>query len=295
MMASAFKTIGLVGRYRDQGTEIIASLKVLLSYLEKHQYKIIFDEETTRELRDHSHAHFPLQELGAHCDLIIVVGGDGSLLNAARYAAPHGTPVLGINRGRLGFLTDIHPDNIEKEVTQVLEGHYIEEARFLLQSSVNIDGQLQVLDTSLNDVVLSPGSNPHMIEFDINIDHQFVCKQRADGLIIATPTGSTAYALSGGGPILHPQLDAIALVPMFPHTLSSRPIVVAGNSHIEILITSNNEYAPKLSCDGHAHVSIPPKGKIIIQKYPHPLRLIHPKHYHYFETLRTKLGWEKHH
>lgn len=295
MMASAFKTIGLVGRYRDQGTEIIASLKVLLSYLEKHQYKIIFDEETTRELRDHSHTHFPLNELGAHCDLIIVVGGDGSLLNAARYAAPHGTPVLGINRGRLGFLTDIHPDNIEKEVTQVLEGHYIEEARFLLQSSVNIDGQHQVLDTSLNDVVLSPGSNPHMIEFEINIDHQFVCKQRADGLIIATPTGSTAYALSGGGPILHPQLDAIALVPMFPHTLSSRPIVVAGNSHIEVLITSNNEYAPKLSCDGHAHVSIPPKGKIIIQKYPHLLRLIHPKHYHYFETLRTKLGWEKHH
>jgi len=293
-MSQKFNTIGLMGRYHDSSSGSLASLRVLLNYLTSHGYSVVLEKNTGEELKDSSYPTYPSEALGQHCDLMVVVGGDGSLLNAARAAAPHGTPVLGIHRGRLGFLTDIHPNDIEKKIGDILKGQYFEETRFLLNTQLKIENKIIPVDNALNDVVLSPGDNPQMIEFEININDQFVCKQRADGLILATPTGSTAYALSGGGPILHPQLDAIVLVPMFPHTLSSRPIVIEGNSRIDIFITSHNRFSPKISCDGHAHVKVPPHSHIYIEKSPHLLRLIHPLDYHYFETLRSKLDWEKH-
>jgi NAD+ kinase len=203
----------------------------------------------------------------------------------------HHVPVLGINRGRLGFLTDINPNEIDNKVTEVLNGHYIEEKRFLLNVRIQAAKQKQTADIALNDVVLLPGDVAHMIEFSITINDQFVCNHRADGMIVATPTGSTAYALSGGGPILHPSLDALVLVPMFPHTLSARPIVVGAASVIQIKISDTNEKPPRLSCDGQKPIELPLGAIIEIQKNPQALRLIHPTDYNYFETLRLKLQW----
>jgi NAD+ kinase len=287
---TGFKTVGLIGRYR--GDMYIETLHTLISFLHKKHIKVMLEQETAAMLHDSSLPTLSREELNWHCDLIIVVGGDGSLLGAARYAVARDVPVLGINRGTLGFLTDIKPDEIEEKIAAILHGHYIEEKRFLLQATVHHNNHIMATSTALNDVVLMPGEIPHMIEFDIYINEQFMCSQRADGIIVATPTGSTAYALSGGGPILHTKLDALALVPVFPHKLSSRPIVINGDSVIKIVINANNESAPKISSDSQERVSVPAGGHIRIVKHPQQLRLIHPSDYNYFETLRSKLGWE---
>ncbi|OGT64547.1 MAG: hypothetical protein A3J38_09440 [Gammaproteobacteria bacterium RIFCSPHIGHO2_12_FULL_45_9] len=237
----------------------------------------------------------PIPLLPAHAmqasgiDVLIVVGGDGSLLHAARLAVDQHIPVLGINRGRLGFLTDIKPHALEA-IQPILAGHYVSETRFLLEvqhPEITLNSTI-----ALNDVVLSPGKLAQLIEFDIWINQQFVCHQRADGLIIATPTGSTAYALSAGGPILHPTLPALVLVPMFPHTLSSRPIVVESHSEIELRI-SPDQTAPSFSCDGHQRFSATPGSILRVRKKETPLTLIHPTDYNYYEVLREKLGWER--
>lgn len=283
-----FKKIALIGRQR--GENIVETLLALKTYLRGHQTDVVFEQDTAALMSQHNKPAIPSDQLAQHCDLIIAVGGDGSLLNAARIAIKQNLPVLGINRGRLGFLTDIRPEEFSK-VNAVLNGEYIEEKRFLLTAQLQYQDQLIAQQDALNDVVLLPGDVAHMIEFAIYINHQFVCTQRADGLIVATPTGSTAYALSGGGPILHPGLNAVVLVPMFPHTLSSRPIVIAADSLIEIVIDEENEVSPFVSCDGQQRIAIPCGGKIKITRKKEELRLIHPKDYNYFETLRTKLGW----
>jgi len=201
-------------------------------------------------------------------------------------------PILGINRGSLGFLTDILPSQLEK-IKAILEGKFILEKRFLLTATVTSNNKIISQDDALNEVALIPDAIPHMIEFEIYIDKQFVCSQNSDGLIIATPTGSTAYALSGGGPILHPQLDAIVLVPMFPHSLNNRPIVVQGQCEISIIVSPNNDTSPRLSCDGRAYLNAEPGSEITIRKKPKTLHLIHPLDYSYYETLRSKLHWGK--
>lgn len=282
-----FKRIALIGRQR--GETIIETLVALKSYLRGRQVAVVFEQDTAAMMSQHNKSAIPSDQLAQHCDLIIAVGGDGSLLNAARIAVSQHLPVLGINRGRLGFLTHIRPGEFSK-VSAVLDGDYMEEQRFLLTAKLEQEDSVIEQD-ALNDVVLLPGDVAHMIEFSIYINHQFVCTQRADGLIVATPTGSTAYALSGGGPILHPSLNAVVLVPMFPHTLSSRPIVISADSVIELVIEEDNEVSPFVSCDGQERVAIPRGGKIKITKKSEPLHLIHPKDYNYFETLRTKLGW----
>uniref|UniRef100_UPI0025877027 NAD(+) kinase n=1 Tax=uncultured Pseudomonas sp. TaxID=114707 RepID=UPI0025877027 len=200
-------------------------------------------------------------------------------------------PVLGINRGKLGFLTDIRPDELETKVAEVLDGQYLMETRFLLDAFVERGGEMIGQGDALNDVVLHPGKSTRMIEFELYIDGQFVCSQRADGLIVATPTGSTAYSLSAGGPIMHPKLDAIVVVPMYPHTLSSRPIVVSGDSTLSILVSPNMTIYPQVSCDGQNHFTCAPGDTVTIQKKPHKLRLIHPLDHNYYEICRTKLGW----
>ncbi len=221
---------------------------------------------------------------------MIVVGGDGSLLHAAHAVVRDEIPVLGINRGRLGFLTDIHPTELDK-IKAILEGKYILEKRFLLEARIEYQHSVLGEGSALNEVALIPSSVPHMTEFEVYIDDQFVCSQNSDGLIIATPTGSTAYALSGGGPILHPNLDAIVIVPMFPHTLSMRPIVIEGNQRITVVITPNNLHLPRLTCDSQGFMNTPPGSHIHIQKKPRHLHLIHPLDYSYYETLRSKLHW----
>lgn len=289
-MTTAFKNIGIIGRVRNTGVK--ETLYSLIRYLHKQKCTFYIEEETAESLNEKNEPILPREKLGKHCDLLIIVGGDGSLLHAAHIAVNQDLPVLGINRGSLGFLTDILPMELKK-IHAILQGEYILEKRFLLTTSIELHGNNIGQDDSLNEVALIPDAIPHMIEFEIYVDDQFVCSQNSDGLIVATPTGSTAYALSGGGPILHPQLNAIVLVPMFPHSLNSRPIVVEGNRRIHIIISANNMTSPRISCDGRAYINTPAGCHITIRKKPQELHLIHPMDYDYYEALRSKLHWGK--
>lgn len=287
-MPSSFHAIGIMGRVKNQG--VIETLTDLVSYLTNLNYELFLEAETAQTLNCTNTRVLTKHELGQHCDLLIVVGGDGSLLHAVHFILEPSIPVLGVNRGRLGFLTDIHPNGLDK-IKAILEGNYVLEERFLLTATVSLQGNVLGTSDALNEVALIPDSVPHMNEFEIYIDNKFLCSQDSDGLIVATPTGSTAYALSGGGPILHPKLDAIVLVPMFPHTLSIRPIVVEGNQQIRIFITPNNSATPRIACDGQTLIDTPPGSEIIIHKKPKRLHLIHPTDHEYYETLRSKLHW----
>lgn len=290
MNNKAFQRIALMGRAGVEGVpETLTALKDHLLSLNKD---IVLEENAAQMMHDHDLKTIAATELNQHADLLIVVGGDGSMLNAAHIAVPQDLPVLGINRGRLGFLTDIHPHDLTK-IDAILKGHYREEHRFLLNAVIEENHKPTGNDMGLNDVVLLPGDIAQMIEFDIFINDEFVCSHRADGLIVTTPTGSTAYALSGGGPIMQPQLEAIALVPMFPHTLSSRPIVVQSSSKIQINVSPHNDASPYLSCDGQNRMLVRPGGVIKIHKRAEQLRLIHPEDYNYYDTLRKKLDWQK--
>jgi NAD+ kinase len=287
-----FRNIGIIGRLGSK--KVIETVRRLKRYLVEEGYHVILQDRIAEVMPGHGMQVCAQKLLGEICDLVIVVGGDGSLLGAARALAKHNTPVLGINRGRLGFLTDISPDDgMEDAVQKVLDGQYIEEQRFLLDAEIKRNGVPLAASEALNDVVLHPGKSARMIAFDLYVEGQFVHHQRADGMIVSSPTGSTAYALSGGGPIMHPKLDAIVLVPMFPHTLSSRPIVVDGNSEIKLVIGQSNETYPTVSCDGQKHIPCAPGDAVTIRKKPHKLKLIHPKDHNFYEICRTKLGWER--
>lgn len=284
-----FRNIGVIGRMGS--VKVVESLRQLKSYLIRENYHVIMEEDTASMLPGHGLQVAGKKLLGEICDLVIVVGGDGSLLGAARELAKSNVPLLGVNRGRLGFLTDISPLDLEERLAKVLAGEYIEEKRFLLDGSVERNGQALGFGAALNDVVLHPGKSTRMIGFDLFIDGHFVYSQRSDGLIVSTPTGSTAYSLSAGGPIMHPKLDAIVLVPMFPHTLSSRPIVVDGKSEIKLVIGETNEAYPQISFDGQMNIACAPGDIIRITKKPFKIRLIHPEDHNFYATCRDKLGW----
>ncbi|WP_303289078.1 NAD(+) kinase [Marinobacter sp. SS5-14b] len=284
-----FRNIGIIGRMGS--VKVVESLRQLKQYLIANDYQVIIEEDTSTMIPGHGLQVASKKLLGEICDLVIVVGGDGSLLGAARELAKSKIPILGVNRGRLGFLTDISPSDLEERLAQVLAGEYIEESRFLLDGHVERNGQPLGFGSALNDVVLHPGKSTRMIGFDLYIDGHFVYSQRSDGLIVATPTGSTAYSLSAGGPIMHPKLDAVVLVPMFPHTLSSRPIVVDGKSEIKLVIGETNETYPQISFDGQMNIACAPGDIIRITKKPFKIRLIHPTDHNFYATCRDKLGW----
>lgn len=286
-MAKPFARIGL---FAKQSTNNAPAFNTLIDFLSQHKLELLIETDSAR-ISDTILPTKPREELAKHVDLVMVLGGDGSLLNAARAVVPFNVPILGVNRGRLGFLADIPPQELETQLTPILMGNYIEEERFLLEATIERQGKIIANHTALNDVVLYAGSIARMFEFEVWLNEQFVVQQRSDGLITATPTGSTAYALAAGGPILYPTLKAITLVPMFPHTLSTRPIVVSDESVIELKITANNKVFPKLSLDGQIHLDLEPSDRILIRKHQHLLRLIHPNHYNYFAVLREKLGW----
>lgn len=298
-MNSQFRNVGLIGRVDSEPA--IASVQELVDLLESCNIKTILEKQTAEVLsQQHSSQQSIFQEshqiasrklIGEVCDLVIVVGGDGSLLGAARDFARCNIPVLGINRGRLGFLTDIAPEEIVAKVGAVLNGEYDTEERFLLDMQLTRDTASITHSNAFNDVVLHSGQAPKMLHFEVYIEGEFVYSQKSDGLIVSTPTGSTAYSLSGGGPIMHPRLNAIVLVPMFPHTLSSRPLVIDGNSEIKIIIGENNPASPTVSCDGQINVAAKPGDVIYIRKSPKRIKLIHPKGHVFYDTCRNKLGW----
>jgi NAD+ kinase len=285
----SFKNIGLIGRLGS--TKVVDTLKRLMRFLDERDYHVIVEDRTATVLLDHGHPEASRRTLGELCDLVIVVGGDGSLLGAARTLCHSGTLVLGVNRGRLGFLTDISPDELEERVGHVLAGQYEVEERFLLDAELYRDDVLVGNGDALNEVVLHPGKAVRMIEFELFIDGQFVYSQRSDGLIMATPTGSTAYSLSGGGSIMHPKLDVIELVPMFPHTLSSRPIVIDAASEIRVHIGETNQTYPHISCDGQTRAVAKPDDVLVVKRKPQRVQLVHPLGHNFYEVLRSKLGW----
>lgn len=288
MAREIFRNIGLVAR--SESEQALYSLRQLVHFLQRRDCNVILEQEVADALPELGLQAGSRNQLGECCDLVIVVGGDGCLLGAARTFARYDVPVLGINRGRLGFLTDIRPSEIETRVGQVLDGDYHLEKRFLLDMEVR-RGRTAIGDgCALNDVVLLSGESVHMIEFELYVDGDFVYGQRSDGLIISTPTGSTAYALSGGGPIMHPQLDAMVMVPLNPHTLTSRPLVVDGNSEVKIHINSH-KLKPLVSCDGQEGVRVQLDDLIYVRKKPHRLRLLHPPGHDFYEACRSKLGW----
>lgn len=232
------------------------------------------------------------ENLGKICDLVIVIGGDGTFLSAARSLADCSARVLGINLGRLGFLTDVMPTKMTDCLRDILRGHFDEEKRFLLDTVIIRNDEPIFEMVVLNDVVAHKWHIARLIAFEAYIDSHLVYSQRADGLIVSTPTGSTAYALSSGGPILHPSLNAIALVPICPHTLSNRPIVVGGGSLVEIVMEKDGHAEASVTCDGQTSIDLEPNDKILIQKRDKCLHLIHPEGHDYYTTLRTKLNWD---
>lgn len=285
-----FRNIGLVGR--PDKFSVVETLSLIHDHLLSLGLHPVFDSDTAELVPYKNTQTVSRALLGEVVDLVIVVGGDGSLLHAARSLVKYNTPVIGVNRGRLGFLTDIKPTEVLFKLDQVLKGEFQLDRRFLFEMEIRSKGEIIHEAIALNDVVLHSGKSVHMIDFEMHIDGQYVYRQHSDGLIVATPTGSTAYSLSGGGPILHPSMDAIALVPMHPHTLSSRPIVVGGQSEIKLLIRENR-VMPMVSADGQNSVSLNIGDSLHIRKHPFKLNLLHPPGYDFYTSCRTKLGWNQ--
>lgn len=250
---------------------------------------MLFEEESAALLNVSNLCTVPRMQIES-CDLIVVVGGDGSILGVARDFAASQTPVLGVNRGGLGFLANISPDQITEELNQVLDGSYKQESHFLLQQSVIRDGEVVHLAPALNDIVVSSGSLSRMMDFVLTIDDEFVYEQRSDGLLVSSPTGSTAYSLSAGGPIMHPRLDAIAIIPMYPHTLTSRPIVVPGDFKLSVTIGASTQGA-RTSSDSQVDFKLIPNDVVEISKYEHALQLIYPSNHSFYDACRSKLDW----
>ena len=265
------------------------TLQRLHTFLQSKGRTVIFDTVTAGMLELPRVRVIPVEDVANHCNLVIVVGGDGSLLHVAKHV--YEVPVIGVNRGRLGFLTDVLPDELEQRIGEVLDGRFIAENRFLLNAEVVREDRSEAVGRALNDVVLHPGKAAQMISFELFIDGQFVYSQESDGLIVATPTGSTAYALSAGGPIMHPRLDALVLAPMYPHSLSSRPLVVDGNSEVRMVVGAKEELEPQLSCDGQVRYTARAGDQILVRKNDCFLKLIHPLDYTSYQACRSKLGW----
>jgi NAD+ kinase len=286
---SEFKRVGLLGRREHPGVnQVVADL---LALLDKRGIEVTLEDRLATLAHFEKRAMLPREQIGEIVDLAIVIGGDGSLLSAARTLVRHNTPVIGINRGRLGFLTDVSPDELSDQVSAVLDGNYTRDTRFLLDAEV-VRGETVIgRAEALNDVVVNSGTSAQMIEFELTIDGEFVYRLNADGLIMSTPTGSTAYSLSGGGPIMNPHLDAIVLVPMFPHSLTSRPIVVHGNSEIRIDVVSRNQIHPLVTCDGQVSITALPGDSVVVRKKREPLTLLHPPGYSFYASCRDKLRW----
>jgi len=288
-MALKFKNIAIIGRQTSlDGTK---TLLALIKHLQKKRVKVVLEHDTANILPNSKIPVVRREKLKDSCDLIVAVGGDGSLLSAARVAARQKLPLVGVNRGTLGFLTDITPKNLAK-IDEILAGKFFQEERFLLAAKMRSSNRIITQNLALNDIVLFSYATGHLIDFAVYVDKVFLCNYRADGLIVATPTGSTAHALSSGGPILCPTLENIVLVPVLSHNLSSRPIVVSSKSKIEIVFDRSNLTDLLVLCDGQTQTMMQ-GGVIEIKQAREKLSLLHPTDYNYFETLRTKLHWEK--
>lgn len=287
-----FNSIGIITKPEAESAR--QTLQSLCNFLNNRNCAVILDEQAPDIINNCGFTKASRETIGNQCDLAIVIGGDGTILNAVRSLAHADVPLLGINVGRLGFLADISPAQLETSLDEILNGSYREEQRLLLEMQVFRDNKLIFEADAFNDVVVHIRDVARMIEFETRINDEFVNHQRADGIVISTPTGSTAYALSSGGPILHATLDAITLVPISPHTLSSRPLVVHADSKINVLICNTKEGIAQATCDGHLSTDVYVGDHIKVKRKEKKITLLHPRQYNYFEILRAKLHWSEH-
>ncbi len=289
MSQQTFNTIGLIGKQNDP--RVGEALESLSHYLLEQGLTVYLDEVNADTISGQPLEICSRTEIGERCDLALVVGGDGTLLNAARALADHNVPLAGVNLGRLGFLTDISHNNMIDCLSNILLGDYITEERFLLNSTVIRQGEKLNEASAFNDVVIHKWNVARMIELETYINGKLVNQQRSDGLIIATPTGSTAYALSAGGPIIDPTLNALLLVPVCPHTMSNRPIVISGDNEVEVVICERNHDNAQVTCDGQISFGLSSGDRIQIKKKAQSIQLIHPAQHDHYEILRAKLHW----
>lgn len=286
-----FKNVGIIGKLRD--SRVGPTLARLAAQLRELGSTVLIDARNADHVDDPAYKIVALEEIGRSCDLVIVVGGDGTLLAAARVLANTGVPILGVNQGRLGFMVDVNPQEMNATLSAIYSGRYIREERLLLDARIlredgtTTDGPF----LAVNDVVIRNQAAVRMLEFETWLGSEFISRHRADGIIVSTPTGSTAYALSGGGPVMHPSLQALTLVPICPHTLSDRPIVVGSDRMVRLVLGGGEGTRAMFTCDGQTNESLNPGDAVEISRADAVLRLIHPSNYNYFNILRNKLHW----
>ena len=295
-MKSKFHHVALIGKYQTiasgaSGTSSRSAIEAILQFLDDQGCEVVIEQDTARNMGLTGYPLLSVAEIGAQCDLGLVVGGDGTMLGIGRQLAPFGVPLIGVNQGRLGFITDIPYGSFAENLERMLRGEYMEDHRSLINARVMRDGHCVFKAMAMNDVVVNRGATSGMVELRVEVDGHFVANQRADGLIIATPTGSTAYALSSGGPLLHPSIPGWVMVPIAPHTLSNRPIVLANTSHIAIELVAGRDASA--SFDQQSLASLMHGDRIEVIRSDHHVRFLHPKGWSYFDTLREKLHWNE--
>ncbi len=295
-MKSNFRTVALIGKYMTPG-DIISTvytgenIQEVANFLLDLGFKVAIEEETSRNLNIRHPLVLSLNQIGEQCDLALVLGGDGTMLGISRQLAPYKVPLIGINQGRLGFITDIPFKDFKSALTPILAGDFDEDRRQLIQAKV-IRKEVCIFQAlAMNDVVVNRGTTAGMVELRVEVEGRFVANQRADGLIIASPTGSTAYALSSGGPLLHPNTDGWVMVPIAPHTLSNRPIVLSNSVEISIELVAGRDASANFDMQSLADLQI--GDKVVVSHSPHYVRFLHHKGWSYFDTLREKLHWNE--
>lgn len=289
VQAATPKTIAIVGKYHAVG--IAQSLSDIAAFLEAHGHTVVFEADTAHNIALEGYDAMSPEQIGQFADAAIVVGGDGTMLGIARQLAPFNVPLIGINQGRLGFMTDISLDRMIPVLADMLDGKVDAETRSLLEATVLRDGKQIFHALAFNDVVVARGASSGMVELKVEVDGRFMYNQRSDGLIVATPTGSTAYALSAGGPILHPSLHGIVLVPIAPHALSNRPIVIPDSCEISIEVVSGRDISANF--DMQTLTSLTHGDRIVIRRSAHKITFLHPEGWSYYDTLREKLHWNE--
>jgi NAD+ kinase len=287
------RTFALIGKYHS--AEVAESLRALAAYLEERGATVLIERETAEQVGFVSGGGAWLiagfEDIGSHADAAIVVGGDGTMLNAARRLARFKVPMVGVNQGRLGFMTDISRKDMLTCMEDLLDGRFVPEKRLMLDIELRRKGKIMGSHLALNDVVVDKGAIGRMIELELFIDAEFIYKLRADGLILTTPTGSTAYSLSANGPILHPPMSGIGLVPLCPHSLTNRPIVVGDQANIEVRVAQGAD--PRLHIDGQLTIDLLPDDTISVRRAGYSICFLHPPGYSYFAMLRQKLHWNE--
>lgn len=287
--SAEFSTVAIIGKHGD--TSAAEALRELALFLEGRGHRVVFESATARELDCAPGQSMTPAQIGASAQLAIVVGGDGTMLGIARLLAPFGVPLIGVNQGRLGFMTDIPPDRMLPVIGDILDGKRESEQRSLLEGAVFRDGVEIFRSVAFNDVVVARGSGSGMVELRVSVDGHFMYNQRSDGLIVATPTGSTAYALSAGGPILQPQIGGIAMVPIAPHALSNRPIVLCDSGVIEIEVANGRDCSVNFDMQSLSTLQV--HDRVVIRRSAHTVTFLHPQGWSYYDTLREKLHWNE--